>query len=246
MPQFNDKLILLDNSFFNLSGYQVVMPLIFSKQPGPRERQLQRKHNNPLFVSSKTITQQDIQIALQQDQKALQSFMEQFRELVQRAVKLDKNVERDVILMLKAQSEQLYGVCTGLPGDQTIVLEALKKLINAISKTLHSVTDDEPHAIEKLREDDEYTALHLQLCNQIIVSDILNPDEIISSDELLPTLLSESESGMQAALMLFPPERLALIVEEGKKLLKQIKTEGYNLPLSWQRLTQMENWLKGM
>lgn len=222
------------------------MPLIFSTQPGPRERQLQRKHNNPLFVASKTITQQDIQIALKQDQQALQSFMEQFRDLVQRAVKLEKNVERDEILMLKAQSEQLYGVCTGLPGQQTAMLDAIKKLISAISKTLHSVTDDEPQAIEKLREDDEYTALHLQLCNHIIVSDILNPDEIILSDELMPTLLSESADGLQAALVLFPPERLEIMIEEGKNLLKKIETEGKNLPISWQRLAQMENWLKGM
>lgn len=222
------------------------MPLIYSTQPGPRERQLQRRHNNPLFVASRSITQQDIQIALQQDQKALQNFMEQFRDLVQRAVKLDKNVERDVILMLKAQSEQLYGVCTGLPGQQTVVLDAIKKLINAISKTLHSTSDGEPHAIEKLREDDEYTALHLQLCNHVIVSDILNPDEIIGSDELVPTLLSESEDGLQVALVLFPPERLELMIEEGKHLLKKIEAEGQNLPLSWQRLAQMENWLKGM
>ncbi|TCV90242.1 hypothetical protein [Sulfurirhabdus autotrophica] len=222
------------------------MSLTFSKQPGPRERHLQRKYNNPLFTSGDAITQQDLQNALEQDKKALQQFTEQFRDLVQRAVKLDKNEERDVILKIKAQSEQLYGVCTGLPGDQTPFLEALKKLISAVSKTLHSVKDDEPHAIETLREDDEYTALHLQLCTYAIVSDILNPDQNIGSDELVPTLLSESENGLQAALVLFPPERLEVMIDEGKQLLKNVESKGQNLPQAWQRLTQMESWLKGM
>ncbi len=222
------------------------MSLTFSIQPGPRERQLQRMYNNPLFASGDTITQKDLQNAIEQDKKALQKFTEQFRDLVQRAVKLDKNEERDVILKIKAQSEQLYAVCTGLPGDQTAFLDSLKKLINAVSKTLHSIKDDEPHAIETLREDDEYTALHLQLCNYTIVSDILNPDQNIGSEELVPTLLSESENGLQAALALFPPERLELMIEEGNQLLKNVESRGKNLPLAWQRLAEMENWLKGM
>lgn len=219
------------------------MTLNFSTKPGPRERQLQRKLNNPLFSAS-TITQQNIQTAQQQDQVAMQQFMEQFRELVQRAVKLDKNVESDVILLLKAQLEQQYAVCTGLAGQPAAIQDALKKLITAISSSLRATSKEDADALEKLSKDEEHTALHLHLCDHLIVSDILNPDEIISNDEQIPTLLNESEDGLRAALALFPPERLKLMVDEGKALLNKIEAEGHSLPLAWQRLAQMESWLQ--
>ena len=98
------------------------MTLNFSAQPGPRERQLQRKWNNPLYGDAgATITEQDILKAQQQDLLAMQIFMEQFKELVQQAVKLDANVESDVVLLLKAQLEQQYAVCTGLPGQPAAI-----------------------------------------------------------------------------------------------------------------------------
>jgi hypothetical protein len=218
-------------------------PLLFSTQPGPRERQLQRKLNNPLFGAAGTFTQQAIQIAQQQDQVAMQQFMEQFRELVQRAIKLDKNVESDVVLLLKAQLEQQYAVCTGLPGQPAAIQEAIKKLIAAISNALRTTSREDPHALEKLSNDEEHTRIHLQLCDYLIVSDILNPDEIISSEEQIPTLLNESEDALQAALALFSPERIGLMIEEGTALLNRIEAEGHSLPLAWQSLAQMESWL---
>lgn len=219
--------------------------LQFSIQPGPRERQLQRRLNNPLFGAAGSITQQDIQAAQRQDNRAMQQFMEQFRELVQRAVTLDKNVESEVILLLKAQLEQHYAVCTGLPGQPVAIQDAIKKLIAAISSTLRATSKDDPDALEKLDKDEEHTRLHLHLCDYLIVSDILNPDEIISSDEQIPTLLNESEDALQAALALFPPERIKLMIAEGQALLKKIEAEGHSLPLAWQSLAQMESWIPG-
>jgi hypothetical protein len=194
----------------------------FSTQAGPRERQLQRRHNNPLFGSDNPVTQQQIQNAQQQDQKAAQDFMLQFRELVQRQ----------------------YAVCTGMCGDSSAVQVAIKKLISTISTTLRNASQSDPHALEKLLEDKEHTALHLQLCSYAIVSDILNPDKVIADDELVPALLSEPEDALQSALALFPPERIAAMVTEAKGLLKQVEAAGHSLPLAWQRLSQMQNWLQ--
>jgi len=219
-------------------------PLSFSQQPGPHERQLQRKLNNPLFGASAEITQQTVQFAQQQDQHAMQQFMEQFRELVQRVVGLDKNVESDVVLLLKAQLEQQYAVCSGLAGQPEALKDAIRKLIAAISSTLRATSENDADALEKLSNDEEHTALHLHLCDHLIVSDILNPDEIIRNDEQIPTLLNESEDGLRAALALYPPERIALMVGEGKALLAKIEAEGHSLPLAWQRLAQMESWLQ--
>lgn len=221
----------------------MIMTLNFSSKPGPRERQLQRKSNSPLFVGCGLINQQDVDFAQRKDHIALQEFMLQFRELVQRAVKLDKNVESEVILLLKAQLEQQYALCSGLPGQPVAIQEAIRKLIAAISNTLRISSKDYLHALEKLDKDEQHTLLHLQLCDHLIVSDMLNPDEIIGNNEHIPTLLNESEQGLQAALALFPPERIKQMVEEGKSLLKKIETQGHTLQAAWQRLAQMENWL---
>ncbi len=220
------------------------MSLTFSAQPGPRERQLQRKLNNPCFSPTAPLTQATIQIAQQQDQIAMQKFMVQFRELVQRAANLDKNVESEVILLLKAQLEQQYTVCTGLPDQPAALRGAIKKLIATISATLRNTSKDDPHALEKLGTDEEHTLLHLQLCEHQIVSDILNPDHIIPLDEQVPTLLNESEEALQAALALFPPQRITEMIEEAKTLLKNIEVKGHSLPAAWQRLAQMEGWLE--
>jgi hypothetical protein len=221
------------------------MTLNFSEKPGPRERHLQRKLNNPLFVFPQTISQLAVLDAQHKDSAAMQQFMEQFRELVQRAVGLDKTVESDVIMLLKAQLEQQYAVCTGLTGQPVQIQAAMRKLIAAISSTLRNVSKDDPHALEKLDKDEEHTNLHLQLCEHLIVSDMLNSDEVIPDGEKISALLNESEDALQAALALFPPERIRVMVEEGRALLTKIEADGHTLPAAWQRLAQMEQWLHG-
>jgi hypothetical protein len=110
---------------------------------------------------------------------------------------------------------------------------------------LRTTSRDDPDALEKLSKDEEHTSLHLQLCDHLIVSDILNPDEIIGNNEQIPTLLNESEKDLQAALALFPPDRIKFMIEEAEILLNKIEAEGHSLPAAWQRLAQMENWLQG-
>lgn len=225
------------------------MHLNFSTQPGPRERQLQRRYNNPLFgvdaiVAHQPISQAQVKQAQLDDQQAVQEFMVQFRELMQRVVALDKNIDSDAILLIKAQLEQQYALCVGMQGDSAAVQAATRKLIHTISATLRNASKGDPHALEKLKDDEEHTALHLQLCQHAIVSDILNPDEVFAESELVPSLLGESEDALQAALALFPPERVHEMAEEGKALLAKTEAAGHSLPLAWQRLGQIERWLK--
>ena len=210
----------------------------FSEYPGPRERQLQRKMRNPLF--NFVLTPEVLQAAQLQDHQALQQFMEQFRELVERVVKLDKNVQSEEILLLKVQLEHQYAVCTGLAGKPVAVVDAIKKLVNTISATLRSASVNDADALEKLSDDEAHTALHFQLCDQLIVSDILNPDEVIADDEYILTLLGESEEALQAALALFPPERIAALIEVGKLALKNTPANSAAPP----RLAQMQAWLQ--
>ena len=131
-----------------------------------------------------------------------------------------------------------------LPGQPVAIQDAIKKLIHTISATLRNTSKNDPDALEKLSSDEAHTALHLQLCDYLIVSDILNPDEVIRDEEHIPTLLNESSAALQAALALFPPERINALIEEGKILLQKIEAEGHSLPEAWQRLAQMESWLQ--
>ena len=220
------------------------MPLNFSAQPGPRERQLQRKLNNPFFSAAGTITEATVEIAKQEDEIAMQQFMEKFRALLDRAAMLEKNVESEVTLLLKAQLEQQYALSTGLPGQPTAIKDAIKKLIMTISATLRNTSKNDPHALEKLSTDEEHTMLHLHLCEHPIVSDILNPDQVIPNDEQTPTLLNESGEALQAALPLFSPQRIEEMIAEGKALLTAVEAKGRSLPAAWQRLAQMERWLQ--
>ena len=199
---------------------------------------------DPFFSASSPLTQATIQIAQQQDQIALEQFTARFRDLVQRAANLDKNVESEVILLLKAQLEQQYTLCTGLPGQPATICDAIKKLIITIIATLRDTSKNDPHALEKLATDEEHSMLHLQLCEHQIVSDILNPDVIIPEHEQTPTLLNESGDALQAALTLFPPERIKVMIDEGKALLKNIEAGGQSVPTAWQRLAQMERWFQ--
>jgi hypothetical protein len=217
---------------------------LFSPQPGPRERHLQRKLHNPLFGAAATVTAEMILAAQGDDQHALQQFMQDFRALVQRAVSLDKSVDSEVVMLLKAQLEQQYAVCSGLPGQPATLQEALKKLIAAIGSTLRSSAQHDAPALEKLDKDEAHTRLHLHLCEYLIVSDILNPDEIISDAEFIPALLTEADDALQAALALFPPERIAQMIAQGQALLQQAEAEGHSLPLAWQNLAQMQAWLQ--
>ena len=61
----------------------------FSELPGARERHLQRRCDNPLFPAAvRTVTQEQVTIARQEDVGELQSFQSELREVVERAVNL--------------------------------------------------------------------------------------------------------------------------------------------------------------
>lgn len=219
--------------------------LQFSAKPGPAERHLQRKMNNPLFGDAAAISQQDIDAAQQKDSVAVEQFKQYFHDTVQRVVKLEQSVDSEVILTMKVQLEQLYAVATGLQGKPEQIPEAIRKLIAAINASMRSASANDAHALEKMDKDDEQTELHFYLCDFLVVSDLLNPERAISDEEFVPTLLNEDEAGLRAALALFPPEMIAEMIEQAGLLLKKIEIEGHDLPHAWDRLAQMENWLVG-
>lgn len=220
------------------------MSLQFNSQPGPRERHLQRKAENPLFPeTSRIVTQDDILQARQQDEMELIDFMNNFQTLVQEAINLKPETDSEIILDLKARLDQSYGHCCTLPGEQKQIKQAVEKLIDAIMSAVRIGAQDDPKALSKLEDEVTARQSHYALHEFKLVADLMLEESPIASDELVPCLLSEDQPGLIAALNLFEEEALAAIYQQAKSLLQSIPGSENTLTDAWNRLNTIETFL---
>ena len=223
------------------------MKLHFSPESGPRERQLRRKYQNPLFSPvADRITQQDVDAARQEDQAALQQFLLDFRSLIQEAVDLKPNIDSEIILDLKERLDQCYTRCCAMPGEHEDIKIAIDKLIQIIMQAIRQGAANDPVALGKLDDEDAARRMHQALQVHTLIVDLLLADSPIEEAELLPTLLSETDEAVQATLPLFDVEQLGLLYETGKKRLEKLQHEGHTLPDAWNNLALFEQALLGM
>jgi hypothetical protein len=216
--------------------------LNFLPQPGPRERQLKRKSENPLFSAAETIRQADVDQARLEDRREMEEFLLEFRNLVEQAASLDGRAEADDILRIKAQLEQFYPRACGQAGDNSTFISALDKLIATITQTLLSAAGNDEEAISRIREDQESSDLHLKISQYPLVSDLLSEQDIIPEAELAATLLGEDETSVSAALLIFSPEQLMGIIEESTQLLATHEDVVKHHPEYRKRLEQLQEW----
>ncbi len=204
--------------------------LRFSPDPGPRERHLQRRHANPLFgEAALRIDQADVDAAREADAIAQERFLADFRTLVQEAVELPPNADSDQVLAIKARLDESYTRVCALPGDHAAVREAIRRLIEVIMSAIRKSAAGDPLALQKLDEEEQARAFHMQLVEHPLVADLLLPDSPIGEDELLPTLLSEETEALEAAVNLFEPEQLVALHAEGERLLADLEAAGHDL-----------------
>lgn len=216
----------------------------YSDQPGVHERHVQRRENNPLFPEQRrNISQQDIHTAQRDDREAFTDFMDRFRQVVDRAVNLDANVDSQMVLDLKQDLDKCYEECAGLAGDQREIQEAIRKLIDTIMLAIWKGAEQDPQAQVKLREEETARELHFTLLQTPLVADLLNPQSPIQGDELLPTLLSASEEDLTQALQIFHPEQLGSLSQDGHALLEQLRTEQIDVSQAEERLQQIETFM---
>lgn len=215
----------------------------FLQSPGPRERQLQRAHNNPLFGQYATVTQQQLEQARQEDATELEGFVVQFQADVEQAVNLKPQADADDVLALKAKMEALYTQACGIQGERSKLKDALKKLMNLITSSLISAANNDPEAMEKITDDQEATELHLRISESLLAADIINPGGIIHQDQLASSMLSSNEDELASALLIFDPEQLQDIIKECMQTLEKTDYKETNYPAPAQRLEQMQNWL---
>jgi len=220
------------------------MPLRFNDQPGPRERHLRRKTNNPLFSEAgRSVSQNDILHARQQDEMDLVTFMNEFQALVQEAVELKPEADSEIILNLKERLDKSYAQCCTLPGDQDQIKQAVIKLIDVIMEAVRVGAQNDLSALEKLDEEERARKDHFALHNHKLVADLMLEESPIASDELVPSLLSEEHEGLVATLNLFEEEVLATIYQQAKSLLQSLMDSGNDLPEAWERLETIESFL---
>ena len=217
------------------------MRLRFSDDPGAFERQLLRKHANPLFsATARSVTQTEIDAARRRDQEELRSFQAALRATLREALDMPPQVESDVLLKLKERLDQLYDQCAGLPGDHDREKQSLTRMIGVIMKAVWAGAGDDPRARAELEQEEHARTLHHDLLQQPLVADLLRPDSPIAEDELAPTLLSVDEDALRSVLQLFDTSQLTLLYQQARELIEALNSTRERRPEGWSEIGLME------
>jgi hypothetical protein len=216
----------------------------FSERPGRHERHYRRRLANDLFANPvRGVSDAELLEVQRLDHEELIGFLGELRETVQRAVSLAPNEETQVVLDLKSDLERLYETSAGLADEQAGNQTAIRQLVAVIAQTVRRSAAGDPLAMAELEQEEGARAAHFTLLEQPLVADLLHPQSAIAADELVPTLLSEGEAALTAALELFDGAQLAELVAQARALLAARDPRRQRFPDAWQRLRQMETRL---
>lgn len=217
------------------------MTVYFSENPGCWERHLQRQYKNPLFSHlDYDITQFDVEEAQRRDEKERQSFQTDFQHLLEEVANLQAQVEADIVLKLKDRIDALYEQCAGLGGDFSQAKKGLRHLNDLIMQAILSSGIEEPEMLERLEREKSARYMHFSLLEYAFIAHLLHPNSPIGETEIVPSLLSEDDASLRAAMSLFETKQQKILCEEGRSLLTRLKEQGYDLPTAWMRLASME------
>lgn len=213
------------------------MTLQFSQHPGSRERQLQRQYNNPLFPESeRDITHEYLKQVQDEELAALKVFSEEFRELLASASQLSGQVDSEVILMLKENSDRLYEQAATLPGNNEEVQQALRRLTDVVMQAVRAGAGNDPKALSELQQETEARAMHVELMKVPLVVDMLNPESMITPGNLAATVLSATNDEIVAALQLFEVEQIEQLYKNADALLGECNRQGHDVSAADEKL----------
>lgn len=219
------------------------MRIPFSELPGRHERHLQRRLGSRLFPRPVEEPVDEVLLdAQRQDHEELIAFVADLRNAVRRAVNLEANAASEAVLGLREDLERLYERSAGVADDQTANRSALRRLVDVIVRSVRRSAGGDPLAQAEIDQAEAARALHFEQLEHPIVADLLAPDSLVEADELVPTLLSESEPALEAALQLFDGEQLARLCVDARVLLL-MRDPDRQLAQAWERLARMESEL---
>lgn len=217
----------------------------FPEHAGIREQHLLRKKDNPLFAESgRNISNEVLARARMEDGVEMDAIMSDFQSLVQRAAALEPNTPSETILEIKEQLDHSYQRCCTLPGDQTAVKDAIRKLIDMIMRAVEKGIGNDAYARQQLEDEALARELHFKMQELPLVAALTAADSPVAEDELVPSLLSEPAETLEPTLQLFDETQMAAIFNEASTFMEQ-KDPGKKLTDAWQRLSMIERiWRK--
>ncbi|ALG67713.1 hypothetical protein [Beggiatoa leptomitoformis] len=220
------------------------MEVRFSQRPGCWERDLQRQYQNPLFAELREheVTQTEVDLAQERDEAEQIKFANQFQSLLEEVATLQSEVEADVILRLRTKIDSLYEHCAGLGGkDYAMEKNALMKLSQLIVESINASGLQDPETLKELEKEMVARQLHFSLLEHALIAHLLHPESPIDEASIVPTLLSEDNNVLRAAMTLFGAEQQRVICAAARDLIKRLQVDGQRIPaVVWLRLETME------
>ena len=193
--------------------------MLFSKMAGRRERMLKRQFENPLFGEI-DIEPFAIQDARREDSAEVETFINEFRDLVKQVTELQPSADADIVLKLKESLDKAYEASAGLAGDQSEIREMIQRLLSMMMQSMWKAVGNDAMGISKLEMEEQARQAHFALLEHPFIADLLAPDSVINEALMVPSLLSESAQTVMLAVQLFDPEQQQLVYQQGVELLK--------------------------
>lgn len=213
--------------------------------PGPRERHLRRRRDNPLFPSERRrVSAAELDAARRADQQEYEGFRRELRELLEEAGELAGTVDTDLVLGLKERVERLYEQCAGLGGDHSREKQGLLQLNDIVVAAIRRAAGADPLAHQELEQEQAARQIHVQLLQYPLVADLLSDRSPITAADLVPTLLSESPEAVRVAMSLFEPEQQAELRAEAHAVVEQVERSGRLEPATRGNLEAMSSVLQ--
>lgn len=196
------------------------MAIHFSQLPGRHERHYRRRLDNPLFPGGPyRVDEAQLLEAQRLDHEELLAFLTELRGTVQGAVELQPNVGSEVVLELKERLDRLYEQSAGLADEQGANQQVVRQLLEVIMRNIERGAAGDPRAMDELAQEHIARAAHFELLATPLVADLLHPQSTINAAELAPSLLSETEESLAAALQLFDFEQLSQLTADARDCL---------------------------
>jgi len=221
------------------------MSLSFGPDPGPRERHLRRRQDNPLFPPARrAVSGAELDAARRADQQDSEGFRRELRELLQEAGEMAGVMDTDLVLGVKERVERLYEQCAGLGGDHSREKVGLLRLNDVVVGALRAAAGADPLAQQELQQEQAAREIHVQLLQYPLVADLLSDASPIDPADLVPTILSESPESVRVAMSLFEPEQQAELRRQAKALVDQLERSGQLEPSVRDNLDAMSSVLQ--
>jgi predicted protein tyrosine phosphatase len=218
------------------------MPIPFSERPGRHERHYRRRLDNPLFNRPAVHGDEALLEVQRLDHDELLAFITELRAAVERAVALQPREDTEVVLKLKEDLERLYETAAGLADEQDDNRQAIVQLLAVIMRSVRANAGADALAAQELDMEEQARRLHFELLSEPLVADLLHPETVIGEEDLLPTLLSETESALGAALQIFDDAQRRELAEHARALLEARDPER-RMQAARARLRQIEQSL---